>query len=215
MKFTDFALLGIAGLALATTDCNEELKFKAENKPKLVEVRKKCDRKIEDLCKAEFRALLDTIAYAEGTNNHYNIMFGGRTFSDYSAHPTKTREMSRRGIRFGRRNRSTAAGRYQFLARTYHDLKRKGLFEDFSAEEQDEAALYLIKRKRKVSEQMLEIAIKRKNFDPVWYQLSKEWASLPHPKTGRSRYRKQKSVKKEILNQQYLTFYQEHKLMGY
>ena len=83
---------------------------------------------------------------------------------------------------------STAAGRYQFLSSTYDRLKKKGQFkEGFTPEEQDRAALYLVRRCG-VTEEMLESAVNSGDFRQVWGKLSGQWASLPNAMTGKSVY---------------------------
>lgn len=174
------------------------------------------DRKIEDLCQAEYRALLDTIAHAKGTDDNYNIMFGGNSFKNSSDHPVKTGEMPEKGLPF-KNNFSTAAGRYQFILKTYDVLKRKGMFDNFSPEEQGKAAIYLAKNRRKVSLELLKNAVKTKNFKPVWKRLNQEWASIPTT-TGKGRYEhlgNQKAKRDRELAQVFLNSYQEHKKMGY
>ena len=148
----------------------------------------KTEEKVTDQLSTEYRALLDTIAWAEGTDCHYNMMVGRMLFTDYSSHPLETGEMPAKGIPFTMRGRkywkvlySTAAGRYQFLYRTYLVLKNEaGLFQTgFNPEEQDKAGQYLIKDKQGVTEELLRSAMETRNFIEIWNQLSWQWASLP------------------------------------
>jgi len=149
---------------------------------------------------SEMKALLDTIAWAEGAN--YNVMFGynknkpnERIFSDFSAHPVYTGEMPPKGFPFSG-GTSTAAGRYQFLKVTYDDEKKLGFFSTgFTPEEQDKAAIDLITRKRKLSEDEIKKAIEIKNFRPVWDKLMYEWASIP--KSGGGSYHSGQGAKSE------------------
>ena len=167
-----------------------------------------------DFTTPEYRALLNTIAWAEGTDCHYNMMVGRMLFKDYSSHPVETGEMPKEGFPFkqrGRRywfiNHSTAAGRYQFLYRTYTLLKEKGLFQTgFNAEEQDKAALYLITLSG-ITQETLEQAIKSKDFIDIWHELSDEWASLPDKKTKRSKHR-QFAYKEDNLEKIFFYFYE-------
>src|SRR3989344_7441108 len=133
-----------------------------ENRPE-----QKIEEKKPDSVTPEYRALLDTIAWAEGTDSHYNMMMGRMLFKDYSAHPIETREMPEKGMEFGprwRKRYSTAAGRYQFLYRTYNLLKGEGFFHtSFSPEEQDRAAIYLI-QKNEITQEVLEEEIRKKEF---------------------------------------------------
>lgn len=65
------------------------------------------------------KAFLDMLAWSEGTDNGrqptknhgYDVIVGGALFSDYSDHPRQLVDLPRLKIK------STAAGRYQLLAR--------------------------------------------------------------------------------------------------
>jgi tape measure domain-containing protein len=118
------------------------------------------------------RALLDTIAFAEGTynrpNSGYQTMFTGRQFSDLSRHP--------RVINSGGGHRSDAAGRYQFLSTTWDSLGLRA----FSPANQDIGALQLARR-RGVNP---AAPLTRSGID----KLAPEWASFPTLRTGTSYY---------------------------
>ena len=179
-----------------------------ENRPE-----QKIEEKKPDPITPEYHALLDTIAWAEGTDCHYNMMMGRMLFKDYSAHPIETKEMPEKGFEFGprwRKRYSTAAGRYQFLYKTYNLLKGEGFFQTvFSPEEQDRAAIYLI-QKNEITQEVLEEAIRKKEFTDVWDALSGAWASLPHKKTKRSRYRFQYASREDNLEKIFFHFYETH-----
>ena len=151
-------------------------------------------------CKAstgssEMKALLDAIAWAEGAN--YNTMFGGKTFSDFSSHPVYTGEMPSGGFPFSG-GTSTAAGRYQFLKKTYDSLKNKGFFKTgFTPEEQDKAAINLITSTRKLTEEQLKQAVETNNLRPVWDKLEQEWASIP-TSSGKSYYGQPAKSEKDL-----------------
>lgn len=169
----------------------------------------------QDSISPEYRALLDTIAWAEGTDCHYNMMVGRLLFRNYSSHPVETGEMPEKGFPFKTRGRkywrinySTAAGRYQFLYRTYNLLKERGFFQaGFIPEEQDQAALHLITESG-ITQGLLEEAIRKKDFINIWHELSGEWASLPHKKTKRSRYRSQFAYEDDKLKKMFFYFYE-------
>lgn len=117
----------------------------------------------------EQRALLDTIAWAEGAN--YNTLYGGRTFNNYTDHPRK--KISKWGFT------SSAAGRYQFLEDTYDGLRKRGYFSSgFTPEEQDKAALKLVKDEG-VTQQILEDSLKKRTFKPIAKRINNIWASIP------------------------------------
>ncbi len=183
------------------------------------------EEKKTDPVTPEYHALLDTIAWAEGTDHHYNMMIGRMLFTDYSSHPIETGEMPEKGIPFKTREGkywrimySSAAGRYQFLYRTYKSLKDEGFFQTgFSPAEQDRAAIYLIQTDE-VTQEVLDEAIQEKNavqkqqeFIEIWHNLSGTWASLPHKKTKRSRYQSQFANKNEDLQKVFFIYYGQHK----
>ena len=94
------------------------------------------------------KAFLDMLAWSEGTDNGrqptknhgYDVIVGGSLFTDYGDHPRKL-------ITLNPRLKSTAAGRYQLLAR-YWDAYRKQLgLNDFSPSNQDAVALQQIKER--------------------------------------------------------------------
>jgi muramidase (phage lysozyme) len=118
----------------------------------------------------EERALLDTLAHFEGAE--YDVMFGGATFTNFSSHPVHTREMPSSGItRWG--HTATPAGRYQINRPTFDDLQsRVGLLPDFSPEEQDQAALYMIRQALKNE------PIASYDLSEVQDRLKGRWSSL-------------------------------------
>ncbi|BAP44428.1 endolysin [Pseudomonas sp. StFLB209] len=90
-------------------------------------------------------AFLDMLAWSEGTStikasdDGYNVLVGGTLFSDYSAHPGMLVDLPRYRIK------SSAAGRYQFLARTWNAIVRNYGFKGrFIPEAQDLAAIKLL-----------------------------------------------------------------------
>jgi len=124
---------------------------------------------------ANLNAVLDTIAWAEGTSTHeltlddgYDIICnpGGRMF-DYHDHPRKRVEY--RPGKF-----STAAGRYQLLAR-YFDPYNDQLDLDgtFSPENQDRIAIQQIKECRALND------IEAGAIRSAIRKICRIWASLP------------------------------------
>jgi lysozyme len=117
------------------------------------------------------RAMLDAIAFAEGTrdqpNGGYKTLFGFGQFEDYSKHPDKV-------VRKGR-YASTAAGRYQFLTPTWNRLSKKLGLKDFSPASQDKAALELAKEYGVTSELLKKEGMSSR----VSALLGKQWASFP------------------------------------
>lgn len=117
-------------------------------------------------------AFLDMIAYSEGTGgpNGYRTLFGGGLFTDMTAHP---RQYFTFTDKLGKTNRTSAAGRYQFLARTWDDLaNRLGLI-DFGPASQDAAALELIRQRGALKD------VQAGRITQAIAKCAPIWASLP------------------------------------
>ena len=119
-------------------------------------------------------AFLDTLAHAEGVQRYsqfeqdgYDVIVGGSTFTDFRDHPRQSVYLPRYNIR------STAAGRYQFLIRTWDDLARRLKRSDLSPENQDRAAIQLIREQRALDD------VKFGRFDQAVQKCRNIWASLP------------------------------------
>ena len=115
------------------------------------------------------KAFLDTIAYAEGTENSYNYIYTHTRFSSYRNHP--------RAMKCSGGLCSDAAGRYQFLSSTWAYLAKKSKLKDFSPASQDIACLQLIDDEGFLTE--VENSSRYASFERAVYGLSKQWASLP------------------------------------
>lgn len=124
---------------------------------------------------ANVLAFLDMIAWSEGTDNGqrptknegYDVIVGGGLFSAYNDHPRKLIDLPRLGIK------STAAGRYQLLAR-YFDAYRKLLnLCDFSPISQDRIAIQQIREQRALDD------IKAGHIASAIAKCRNIWASLP------------------------------------
>jgi len=97
--------------------------------------------------KPQIKAFLDMIARAEGTfgvgDNGYNILYGYGRFSDYSKHPNKL-------VKSGGWS-STAAGRYQFLYKTWNPIRISNGLPDFNHNSQDTAAVELLRQNNAIA----------------------------------------------------------------
>jgi peptidoglycan hydrolase-like protein with peptidoglycan-binding domain len=130
------------------------------------------------------RAMLDVLGYAEGTGNNYGrVVFGtvlgpgnrhapyDRSFvgrrnvvvTDFSRHPNLAVHWA------NGQEPSSAAGRYQFLYRTWQGLHQP----DFSPHSQDIGAIMLMQRRGMIA------PLLRGDFAEAIHRGAPEWASLP------------------------------------
>jgi RHS repeat-associated protein len=128
------------------------------------------------------RAMLETLAYSEGTSSDsdggYGRVVKGKvlkspndpslvgkvdvTVTDLSKHPNVL-------VKVNRKTSSTAAGRYQFLYRTWVGLN----LSDFGADNQDTGAVKLMKQRNMINPLLTgDVTQAMTNGNP-------EWASLP------------------------------------
>lgn len=119
-------------------------------------------------------AFLDMLAWSEGTDNGrqptkshgYDVLVGGGLFTDLSKHPAKL-------VRLSSKLSSTAAGRYQFLSRTWGNLQKQLHLPDFGPLSQDKGCIELIRGRKALA------AVKAGQFDRAVALCAREWASLP------------------------------------
>ena len=129
-------------------------------------------------------ACLDAIAFTEGTDNNrqptknrgYDVLVGGALFSDYSTHPNIL-------VKLSPTLSSTAAGRYQILARYWPHYRDLLGLPDFGPESQDRYAIQQLKERRAYD---LLIA---GQFDAAIARINTIWASLPGSPYGQHTYR--------------------------
>ena len=116
------------------------------------------------------RKMLDLIANAEGVKHGYNTGFGNERIASLGAHPNVRKEFTQTN---GKKNVTTAAGRYQFLKPTWDGLAKQYGFKDFSPRNQDLAALALIAKNGALKNVM------NGDFKGAVGKLGGTWASLP------------------------------------
>lgn len=121
-------------------------------------------------------AFRDMLAWAEGTDrpeiqrsNHkgYDVIVGGGLFTDFSKHPRVLVSLPRYGIK------SSAAGRYQFIHRTWETLRVRLRLPDFGPASQDKACDELLREKGAIE------LIEAGKFDEAVRAVRSIWASLP------------------------------------
>ncbi len=127
----------------------------------------------------KIKAFLDTIAYAEGTFNSqgYNICYTGKFFEDFSDHP---RVINCGNIK-GRTVCSSAAGRYQFLTKTWDRVAKKINARSFNPFYQDLGALVLCVQAGAFDD------IKNGRFENSVDKMRFAWASFPNAPYGQQR----------------------------
>lgn len=117
------------------------------------------------------KAFLDMIARSEGTKGRgedgYNVLVGGCLFNSYADHPRQLIAIPRYKVK------STAAGRYQLLARYYDAYKEKLNLPDFSPASQDAIALQQIKECKALAD------IDAGRIAQAIKKCRRIWASLP------------------------------------
>ena len=113
------------------------------------------------------QAFLALIRKTEGAG--YTTLFGGGIVESLDDHPriAVTRTLGGKPIT------STAAGAYQFLSRTWDECAKALDLPDFSPASQDNAAVYLLERRRALS------AILEGDWTTAIERCNREWASLP------------------------------------
>jgi len=127
------------------------------------------------------RSFLDMIGSAEGTDKYgYNTLFGGGKVESLADHPRQLFDFTETT---GRPNKTTAAGRYQFLSNTWDEQSKKLGLPDFGPQSQDLAAINLL-RERGILPDVLagnwESAVKKSG--PIWASLP----SSPYPQPRQS-----------------------------
>lgn len=122
-------------------------------------------------------AFLDMIAHAEGVERFskqhgYDVLVGGDCFTDYSKHPRLLVWLPKYRIH------STAAGRYQFLWRTWNSLQKRLDLPDFGPTSQDRAAIELLRENGSLAD------IHKGWIASAIRKSRKTWASLPNAGYG-------------------------------
>ncbi len=126
-------------------------------------------------------AFLDMLAWSEGTigkgDDGYNdIVDPAGFFSDYSTHPNLL-------VQVNSKIKSTAAGRYQLLARYYEPYRKQLGLPDFSPVSQDKIAVQQIKE-RKAYQLILAGQITE-----AISRCSNIWASIPGNSYGQRQHK--------------------------
>lgn len=118
------------------------------------------------------KSFLDMLAFSEGVaagDDGYRTLFGGQFFDSFADHPRQVFPFTNKR---GETLRTSAAGRYQFLARTWDDIARRLNLPDFSPENQDRAALELVRQRGALADvQAGRIQMAIAKCAPIWASL--------------------------------------------
>lgn len=126
-------------------------------------------------------AFLSAVSVGEGTAtaNGYRYLFGSRPgneklFSSFDDHPrVRTYEVRDEFIKNGKRDYTTAAGRYQITETTFNRLQKKLGTVGFSPDVQDRMAIELIRERGALAD------VRAGRYEQAVLKLRQEWASLP------------------------------------
>lgn len=117
------------------------------------------------------RKFLDLISYTEGTQgNGYRTAFGGGQLRSLNDHPRYLKTFKQTD---GTLNKTSAAGRYQFLKGTWDNVSRQYGLKDFSPHSQDLGAVALLFGRDAIP------ALLKGDFQTAVRRTGAEWASLP------------------------------------
>ena len=123
------------------------------------------------LANPNVRRFLDLISYTEGTQgNGYHTAFGGGRLSSLNDHPRYLKSFRQTD---GKMNKTSAAGRYQFLKGTWDNVARQYGLKDFSPHSQDLGAVALLFGRDAIP------ALLKGDFQTAVRKTGAEWASLP------------------------------------
>lgn len=117
------------------------------------------------------RQFLNLIAHTEGTEgNGYRTAFGGGRLSSLNDHPRYSKAFKQKN---GKTNKTSAAGRYQFLRGTWDGLARQYGLKDFGPQSQDIAAVALLAQNGALGR------ILKGDMQGAVRKAGPTWASLP------------------------------------
>lgn len=117
------------------------------------------------------RKMLDLISYTEGTQKYgAATAFGGGKLPSLADHPRYSKTFTQTD---GTTNKTSAAGKYQFLKGTWDGVAKQYGLNDFGPRNQDLAAVALLESRGAIP------ALLKGDFETAVRKTGKEWASLP------------------------------------
>lgn len=118
----------------------------------------------------QVRKFLDLVATTEGVKHGYNTGFGNTQLTSLVSHPKVMAAFKQTD---GKTNKTSAAGRYQFLGSTWDDVSNKLGLRDFGPLSQDIAAVELMRRNGSLDKVLAG------DFNGAVKLAGQTWASLP------------------------------------
>lgn len=131
-------------------------------------------------------AFLTMISVSEGTcrfgqNKGYDVLVGGQLFTSFADHPRiKVYEKHDEFVKNGKADYSTAAGRYQILAKYFDAYKKKLGLADFCPTSQDAIAICMIKEQKALDD------VDAGRINTAIAKCRNIWASFPGAGYGQS-----------------------------
>jgi muramidase (phage lysozyme) len=119
------------------------------------------------------KAFLDMLAFSEGVapgDDGYRTLFGGALMDSLDDHPRRFFSFTNKR---GEVLKTSAAGRYQFLMRTWDTLARRLSLPDFGPASQDAAALELVRERGAAQD------VQAGRITQAIAKCAPIWASLP------------------------------------
>lgn len=126
-------------------------------------------QRLADANNPNVRKFLDMIQKAEGSKG-YDYGFGNVKLTNLDDHPRKSSSFTQTD---GKKNTTNAAGKYQFMEKTWDGVKNKLNLTDFGPQSQDAAAVELLRQRGALD------AVKSGDWPTAIAKTGAEWASLP------------------------------------
>lgn len=142
----------------------------------------------ENKLRLQAEALLDNpnvqmfqelLSRAEGTTTHgYNTAFGGGKIEDLTDHPRKLHSFKQTD---GKKNKTSAAGKYQMIQGTWDGLSKRLGLTDFSPRSQDLALIDLLREHKALD------TVVAGDFEKAADIMGNQFASLPSSKAPQNK----------------------------
>ena len=144
--------------------------------------RQQAESKLQDRRVQAFLGALRQGESGNGANpdGRYNVIFGGRTFNNYSRHPNIRVPVPNSA------DHSTAAGAYQMQFGTWNQSAQRLGLQDFTPHSQDLAAVDQLEQAEAIDPLLKGDG--KDDLDQAVYSAAKKWDSLPAGSNGISKF---------------------------